>query len=99
MEGFGLPLAEALACETPVVATDVGATSEVVGPGGLLVPQRQPQALAQAVSSLLQNPEKRQDMAHRGREHIIQNFSLQAMVRDTLTAYEHALSDSIAIAL
>jgi glycosyltransferase involved in cell wall biosynthesis len=37
-EGFGLNLAEALACETPVVVTDWAADAEVVGPGGVLVP-------------------------------------------------------------
>lgn len=37
-EGFGLTLAESLACETPVVVTDWAAEREVVGPGGVLVP-------------------------------------------------------------
>src|SRR5206468_3134089 len=42
MEGFGLTLAEALACETPVVAADAGSVAEVVGPGGILVPPHDP---------------------------------------------------------
>ena len=37
-EGFGLNLAEALACETPVVVTDWAADKETVGPGGVLIP-------------------------------------------------------------
>jgi glycosyltransferase involved in cell wall biosynthesis len=37
-EGFGLTLAESLACEVPVVVTDWAAEREVVGPGGVLVP-------------------------------------------------------------
>ena len=37
-EGFGLTLAESLACETPVIVTDWAAEREVVGPGGVLVP-------------------------------------------------------------
>jgi len=37
-EGFGLNLAEAMACEVPVVVTDWAAESEVVGPGGVLIP-------------------------------------------------------------
>jgi glycosyltransferase involved in cell wall biosynthesis len=37
-EGFGLNLAESLACEVPVVVTDWAADAEVVGPGGILVP-------------------------------------------------------------
>ncbi len=37
-EGFGLNLAEALACEVPVVVTDWAASAEVVGPGGVMIP-------------------------------------------------------------
>ncbi len=87
MEGFGLPLAEALACETPVVATEGGATAEVVGPGGLLTPARDPAALADAISHLLVNPTLRREMGAKGREHISREFSLQQMTSSILGAY------------
>ncbi len=63
VEGFGLPLGEALACGTPVVAFDAGATSEVVGPGGILVPPKDSSGLATAISTMLQNPGIRRSMA------------------------------------
>jgi glycosyltransferase involved in cell wall biosynthesis len=91
MEGFGLPLGESLACETPVVAFDVGATAEVVGPGGILVPPRDVDGLANAINYLLQNPEVRQAMGKEGRQHILREFSVEAMLSSTLEAYRRFL--------
>jgi glycosyltransferase involved in cell wall biosynthesis len=91
MEGFGLPLAEALACETPVVAARAGSTAEVVGPGGLLVPPRDADALAQAISRLLQDAALRRELGRRGREHVERQFSLQTMLHAMLDAYRRFL--------
>jgi glycosyltransferase involved in cell wall biosynthesis len=88
LEGFGLPLAESLACETPVVAADAGAAAEVIGPGGLLVPPADPAALAQAVSSLLGDQDRRRGMGLRGREHIEREFGSALMLEKLLQAYE-----------
>ena len=88
MEGFGLPPAEALSCETPVVAVDAGALAEVVGPGGILVPPRDLEGFASAISSLLQDTRRRKELGKRGREHVEQEFSIQAMLNSTLEAYE-----------
>jgi MMP alpha-(1->4)-mannosyltransferase len=88
LEGFGLPLAESLACETPVVTANAGAAAEVVGPGGILVPPRDSSALAYAVSGLLNDPSKRNELGKRGREYIEKNFSIQSMLRSTLEAYK-----------
>ncbi|MDX1650257.1 MAG: glycosyltransferase family 4 protein, partial [Myxococcota bacterium] len=66
-EGFGLPAVEAMACETPVVATSAGALPEVlgVGGGGVLVPPDDPEALAKAVASLLEQPGTRRALGAR----------------------------------
>ena len=88
LEGFGLPLAEALACETPVVCADAGAAAEVVGPGGRLVPPGDASALAQAVSELLSAPEKRRALGKLGRNHIVENFSVETMLQAYLDAYQ-----------
>ena len=55
LEGFGLPLVEAMACGTPIIASQVGSIPEIIGPGGRLVPPRNPAALAAAVDELLQD--------------------------------------------
>ncbi|HBY06629.1 MAG TPA: hypothetical protein DEH22_02125 [Chloroflexi bacterium] len=88
LEGFGLPLAEALACETPVVAANAGAVAEVVGPGGVLVPPGDYHALAQAVSELLANPQKRINLGRLGRDHLIENFSNESMLNAYIEAYK-----------
>ncbi len=88
LEGFGIPLVESLACETPVVATDVGSVSEVVGPGGILVPPREPVVLANTISQLLQNSSRRRELGIQGREHVKRHFDVQRMVNDTLHAYQ-----------
>ncbi|MCG6962010.1 MAG: glycosyltransferase family 4 protein [Acidobacteria bacterium] len=53
-EGFGLPLAEAICCGTPAVATDVPALVEVAGGAALHVPAGEPRALAAAISRALE---------------------------------------------
>jgi len=89
LEGFGLPIAEALACETPVVAADSGSTAEVMGPGGILVAQRDPIALAREISKLLQDESLRKDLGSIGRKYVIDEFSLDSVVKSTLDAYEY----------
>lgn len=68
-EGFGNVIVEAMACETPVIATrcDFG-PDEIIehGKNGLLVNVEEPQALADAIALLLSNPELRQELAAEG---------------------------------
>jgi glycosyltransferase involved in cell wall biosynthesis len=95
-EGFPNVVAESLACEVPCVATNVGDSARVVGPGGIIVPAKNPVALAEAWEQILSMPqEKRQQMGQEGRKHIVKNFSTQQMVHATekifLDVVEHQL--------
>jgi glycosyltransferase involved in cell wall biosynthesis len=56
VEGFGMPALEALACGTPLVTTSGSALEEVVGDAALLVPPADPDALARALSTVLDDP-------------------------------------------
>lgn len=67
-EGFGLPIIEAMACGTPVVAFDNSAIGEAVGDAGLLVADGDVAAMAAAVRSLLDDGRRWQDYSHRGLE-------------------------------
>jgi glycosyltransferase involved in cell wall biosynthesis len=65
-EGFGLPVIEAMACGTPVVATDVDALREVSGGAAVLVPVGDDAALAAAVAGIVGDPAARAAAAARG---------------------------------
>jgi glycosyltransferase involved in cell wall biosynthesis len=66
-EGFGLPLAEAMAAGVPVVGVASPATSEVVGDAGLLVPPGDTDALVAALRLVASDPEVRAELGERGR--------------------------------
>jgi glycosyltransferase involved in cell wall biosynthesis len=75
-EGFGIPAAEAMGCEVAVVASDAGGLPEVVEDGvtGLVVPRGDSGALAKAIGSLLQDPERRRVMGQAGRLRALRLF-------------------------
>ena len=75
-EGFGIPAAEAMGCETPVVASDAGGLPEVVEHGvtGLIVPRGDSAALADAMGTLLADPARRAEMGRAGRARALRLF-------------------------
>ena len=74
-EGFGFPAGEAMACEVPLVSTDGGALPEVVGDAGMIVPSKNPQALAEAIAYLFDHPAERSRLSRAGRQRIVERFS------------------------
>ncbi|MGM8935032.1 glycosyltransferase [Pseudomonas neustonica] len=87
-EGFGLVVAEAMACERVVVATDCGGVSEVVGQYGLLVDAMDSEALSRALYEALEiDVDKRLEMGSDARSHIVDNFSLDKNVATYLDLY------------
>lgn len=85
-EGFGLPAGEAMACGIPVISTDGGALPEVVGDAGIQVPVKDSQAIAEAVSDLLDDQEKRQRLGAAGRQRIEDLFCWQRAAQQ-MTGY------------
>jgi glycosyltransferase involved in cell wall biosynthesis len=86
-EGFGLPVAEALACGRPVVTTSVSSLPEAGGPAALLVPPGEVEALADALRrALTQTP----DELARGPAHAAR-FRWEATAAETVRSYRRAL--------
>lgn len=93
-EGLSMSILEAMAACLPVVATNVGGIPEIVSDGitGCLVPPRDPAALAQAIQTLINQPELRDRMGQAGLERVRQEFSVQQMVKRTEALYEELLT-------
>jgi len=105
-EGFGLTIAEAMACGVPVIAQNVSAIPEVVGPGGILidpvreitVPSGKDQWLADiegftaALERLYSSAGARRDLGQKGRAHIVKTFSWE----DAASKFDGHISDLIA---
>jgi glycosyltransferase involved in cell wall biosynthesis len=94
--GAGLTgsLREALAVETPVIATDIEGHPELIveGETGLLVPPRNPDAMAQAILRLLENPTRAKTMARAGRKRVEAHFSMAQKVQRTEALYQRLLA-------
>ena len=88
-EAFGLVLAEAMACGRPCIATRVGGVPEVVDEGrtGMLVPPRDPAALAEAMIEILSDPEKGRRMGEAGRAKALREFTVERMADRMLEIY------------
>ncbi len=89
-ESFGMVLTRAFACATPVVASDIGGYREVIEPGtGVLVPPRDPGALADALVALLEDEERRRAIGIAARELAIERYSWDRIARRLVEIYEH----------
>jgi glycosyltransferase involved in cell wall biosynthesis len=96
-EGMGRVICEALASGRPVVATAVDGVLEVIQSGvrgGLLVPARNPEALAGAALSLLDDPARARLLAEAGREWVRNNVSAEHMVRTIEREYIEVLASA-----
>jgi len=74
-EGFGFPVGEAMACATPLVATNVASIPEITGSFAQLIPAEDAEAIYQGIKNIFQSPQKYKIQAELGREHIIENFN------------------------
>jgi len=94
-EGFSLPAIEAMSCALPVVATTGGALPEVVGPHGecgLLVEPNNPDALAAAIRTLLDDATLRARLGAHGRARVMQRFTWEVTARGTAACYDAVLA-------
>jgi glycosyltransferase involved in cell wall biosynthesis len=94
-EGMPNTVLEAMAAGLPVVATAVGGTPEAVVDGltGLLIPPRDPDALAETIAALLRDPDLRREMGRAGRERVAEHFGMARMVEQTERLYTQLLTE------
>jgi glycosyltransferase involved in cell wall biosynthesis len=93
-EGSPAAMLEYMDAALPIVATAVGGVPDLIEPGvhGLLVPPRDPPALAAAIAELLRDPERGRQMGIRGRERRRSDFDLDLMIQRFEALYRELLS-------
>ena len=90
-EGFGLPVLEAMACGTPVVASNTTSVPEVAGQAAILVDPTDCEELAAALDSVLDDSRRRESMRAAGLKQVA-SFSWERAARDTLSVLTSCLS-------
>jgi len=92
-EAFAIVNLEALACETPVIATNIGAIPEVIqhGKNGILIPPNNAIKLAEAIQYLLDNKDVRARFGREGRKFVVENFSYSVIAKKLPRIYEEML--------
>lgn len=88
-EGLGIVFLEAMSSEIPIVSTRVGAVPETVGSAAVLVPPKDPVALANAITAVLTDDELRRTLIERGRTNIT-SFGWDALIVAYESVYWHA---------
>jgi len=95
-EGFGFPAGEAMACRVPVISTTAGALPEVVGTDGttgMLIKPGCSKSLVEAIDGLLDDPDRRRDLAEAGRKRVVDLFSWRRAAERTVDVYREALQE------
>ncbi len=92
-EGFSLSTVQAMATGLPVVVTRSGGPETIVDDGrsGILVPPRDPAALAGGIEEMLRSPDRAAQMGRAARERVLRDFSLERMVERYAELYDRVL--------
>lgn len=89
-EGFGLPILEAMACGTPVLASNTSSIPEAAGNSGMLIPPEDVRAWREAIVRVWKDPELRAEICARGIQHV-RSFGWEQTLQSTFEVYDQAL--------
>ncbi len=87
-EGLPYTMLEAMAAEIPLVVTRVGGMTEIIEGRGLVMPPKEPQELARAVSYLLEHPQDARDFAAKANNFLKEKLNLLTMIKKTEEIYK-----------
>jgi glycosyltransferase involved in cell wall biosynthesis len=91
-EQFGRVLVEAMAAGVAVIGSSSGAIPDVIGDAGLVVPERDPATLANAIDRLLSDRELRQALVERGRQRVRERFAWPVIAEQTVQLFRCAVA-------
>lgn len=91
MEQFGRVLPEAMSCETPVIGSSSGEIPYVIGDAGLVFKEGDAQELSTCIQRLLDDPILYADLAKRGRQRVLDNYTQEQIARQTYEVYQEML--------
>ena len=91
LEAFGIVLLEAMACETPVIASDIPGVRDVIDGAGLLVEPKKPEKLADAVLRVFANADEARLMGKRGRRLVKSNYDWKVVTEQILDIYKDVI--------
>ena len=95
-EGSPNVLGEAMACAVPCVATECGDAAEIIGPNGIIVPPRDPAALAEGWQRMIAlGHEGRCALGARARAHIVENYDLDQIVSRFESLYTELHNETV----
>lgn len=91
-EQFGYNIAEAMITGVPCIGSSSGAIPEVMGPGGLVFPEREVEGLAEALKKMIENKSLREELGRKARAFSLDNYTNDVIARRHLDAFKTALN-------
>jgi glycosyltransferase involved in cell wall biosynthesis len=95
LEGFGIPLVEAMAAGLPLVTTSGGSAGEIAGEAGLVVPPADSQSLAAALDRVLGEPDLAHHLSQVGRNRVLSLFDQRHMASAIEKVYQRVLAPDV----
>jgi glycosyltransferase involved in cell wall biosynthesis len=92
LEAFGIVLLEAMACGTPVVASDIPGVRDVASEAGLLFPPGDHRKLAEIINELLSDEEKIRKLGEKGKRIVREKYSWDVVIGRLIEVYERCLA-------